>query len=149
MGFIQRGPHGLWHITPIQSGPIGVSAKAKTQKDAICYLAQLLTRPASMTVDGVSSSLRIVGQGRNVFKCMRENVRNPDHDIFGDEEKTYRVDFWDKHHGIETAPEILIESTRNDTPGVTLTDKLSGKVLEVKGHSVVVAGRSVTKIGFP
>ena len=149
LGFIEKGPHGFWYITPIQVGPIGVAAKAKTQRDAICYLGQLLTKSARVTVEGVASSLRIVGQDRNIYKDARELPRAPHQNTANDEEKTYRVDFWDKDHGLEAGREVLIESIKSETEDLTLTDKLSGEVVDVNGHQVYVEGRNVTAIGIP
>jgi hypothetical protein len=148
LGFIEQGPHGRWYITPIQPGPIGVSAKTENQKDAICYLGQLLTSPARVTCDGVVSSLRIVGKDRNVFKDTRKKPRILDHDIFYDEAEMYRIDFWEESHGIEVGREVVIESIRDESQGPTLTDKLSGEVREVVGHQVFVVGRAVSRIGF-
>ena len=149
LGFIEQGPHGLWYITPIQAGPIGMSAKAKKQKDAICYLGQLLTRPTRVTCEDVVSFLRIVGKDRDVFKETRENCHIPDEDNFNGGAKAYRVNFWDENHGIEVGREVVIESKRGDSQGLTLTDKLSGEVREVIGHQIIVAGRAVSRIDLP
>ena len=149
LGIIERGPHGRWYITPNQVGPIGEPAKAETQKDAICYLAQLLSRPARVACDGVVSSLRIIGKDRNVFKETRKNCRNPDQDTLDDETKKYRVEFWEENHGIEVRKEIVVESERSESQGLTLTDILSGEVQEVIGHQIIVTGRAVPRIGLP
>ena len=149
LGFIVQGPHGRWYITPIQAGPVGVSAKAETQTDAVCYLGQLLTSAARVTCDGVVSSSRIVGRDRYVFKDSRKNCCILDQGISDDEAKRHRVDFWDENHGIEAGQEIVIESKRGKSEGLTLTDILEGEVQEVTGHQIYVVGRTVSRIGFP
>ncbi len=60
LGCIERGFDGLWCITPSQEGLVGVSAKAKTQTDARCYLAILLTSLARVTVEDKDRSIRLV-----------------------------------------------------------------------------------------
>ena len=58
LGYIEPGPHRLWYITPIKSGtPEDNFAKAQSMTDARCYLAQILTRLAQVTVDGKTFAL--------------------------------------------------------------------------------------------
>ena len=145
LGFIQRSPDGLWCITPIKSGPMTHSTKAKTPTDARCYLAQILTRQARVTVNGNVSALRIVGEERHVFKLVRPASGMLDQD--NDETKTYTVAFWDESHGIEQGQEIRIEAQRTESEDPTFSDALSGEVQEVQGHQVSLLGRSFTVVG--
>ena len=147
LGFIERGPHRLWYITPIQSGPVGVSAKAQKQLDAICYLGKTLTRAAQVALDGKVSSLRVVGEELHTFKPapVQSSSLEEDHN----ETRVYAASFWDENHGIEKGQEIRIEAQRNDSGGLAFSDALSGHVQEVHGHQVSVLGRSFTVIGRP
>ena len=147
LGFIQRGPDRLWYITPIKSGPTGHLAKARTKTDALCYLGQLLTRPAQVTLDGERSGPRIVGEERHVFKLAPAKSGRPEPD--DDETKMYTAAFWDENHGIEKGQEIRIESQRNDSDGLTFSDALSGEVQEVRGHQISVMGRCFTVVARP
>ena len=145
LGFIQRGPHGLWYITPIKTGPVGVSAKAETQQDAICYLTQLLTRPARVAVDGKQFTVRVVGEELHLFKAVP--VQSSNHEENRDETKLYTASFWDENHGIEKGQEIRIEAQKNASEGLTFSDALSGYVQEAQAHQVSVLGRSFTVVG--
>ena len=147
LGFIEQGPHGRWYITPIQTGPVGVSAKAETQIDAVCYLVRLLARPAQVTLDGERSGLRIVGEERHVFKLDPAKSGRPEPD--NDETKTYTVAFWDENHRIEKGQEIRIESQRNDSDGLTFSDALAGEVQEIRGHQISVMGSCFTVVARP
>ena len=144
LGFIERGPHRLWHITPIQSGPVGVSAKAQKQLDAVCYLGKILTRVAQVTLDGEVSFHRIVGEDRFVFKpvrvkCLRSKENN-------DVERMYKATFWDENHGISVGQEIRLESQRSESEGLSISHALSGIVREVQGHQASVFGLTSTVI---
>ena len=147
LGFIERGPHRLWYITPIQSGPVGYAAKAQKQLDAMCYLAQLLARTAQVTVDGKASTLRVVGEERHLFKPapVQSSKLEREHD----ETKMYTASFWDENQGMEKGQEIRIEAQRHDSGRLIFSDALSGHVQEVQGHQVSVLGRSFTVIGSP
>ena len=147
LGFIESGPHRLWYITPIKSGPVGFSAKAGSQTDAQCYLGQLLTRAAVVTVNGKTSTLRVVGEERHLFKSV--SVQSSNNEENHDDTKLYTASFWDENHGIEKGDEIRIEAQRSDSEALPISDALSGQVQEVLGHQVSVLGRSSTMVGRP
>ena len=67
LGFIRRRPDGLWNVEPTMSGPIMRAAITKTQTDARCFLAQLLTRPARVIANGKERTLRITAEEGNFF----------------------------------------------------------------------------------
>ena len=52
LGHIERGRDGLWYITPATAGLVMVEAKAKSQTDARCYLASILSRIATFESEG-------------------------------------------------------------------------------------------------
>ena len=147
LGYIELGPHGLWYITPIKSGPVGFSAKARSQTDARCYLGQLLTRIARVAVDGRTSTLRVVGEERHVFKPAAVQPRKLEENH--DEIKLYTATLWDENHAIEKGRAIRIEAQRIESGDLAISDALSGHVQEVQGHQVFVMGHSVTRIGLP
>ena len=147
LGFAELGPHRLWYITPIRSGLLGVSAKAQSLTDAKCYLGQLLTRSAKVTVDGKTSTLRVVGEEDHAFRPGQTQSDDLEQDLDGP--KLYTASFWDENHGIATGQEIRIEAQRNAPGDLIFSDALSGCVQEVRGHQVSVLGRSSTVIGRP
>ena len=138
LGFIYRRADRTWAITPSRNGPVAVSAIAKSQTDARCYLADLLTRAVRITVGDKERQLRIVGEEHNLFKKDHEQVMQWFEGKAGAEEPIYQVTFWDNTHGI----------TGNDVLRVEIPDRitqryceiLEGKVTKVNDHEVFVQG---------
>ena len=125
LGFIDRGPDGLWYITPSRDGLVRVSAKAQSQTDARCYLATLLTKPATINTDNEATEVRIVGE---------------EFDIFGRDYNTeiHKVTFWDENHDIQEGRQITIETHARE-PDRTI-DVLKGTVIGVTGPEVTISG---------
>ena len=118
-----------------------VSAKARSQTDARCYLAILLTRPARVTVEGKDRSLRIVGEEhhqRNYDEINRRHEGTCD-----DKTWTHKMTLWDKDHGIEINERVRVEVPRG-TEGVVKI--LEGTVTEVAEHEVYLSGRDTLKL---
>ena len=135
LGFIDRGLDGLWYITPLL---VGVSAKARSQTDARCYLAALLSSPALVTVDGEGRSLRIVGEEHSVYE---ENYDEIDRRFKGTGDEnvwTHKVAFWDRNHGIEVNAKVRVEVRRGKTAG--MVSIVEGTVTEVAEHEVYLSG---------
>ena len=125
LGFIDRAPDGLWYITPSRDGLVRVSAKAQSQTDARCYLATLLTKPATINTDRGEMEVRIVGK---------------EFDIFGWDYNTkmHRVTFWDENHGLQESQELTIETQARDLKETI--DVLEGTVIGVAGSEVSILG---------
>lgn len=126
LGSIERYLDGLWYIEPAQGGLGGVSAKARSQTDARCYLATLLSRPAKVKTDSGERDVRIVGE---------------ESDIFGEDyltEGIYRVTFWDENHGIREGGRITIETRAREGEGIS--DVLEGTVVGTTGSEVTISG---------
>ena len=134
LGFIDRSPDGLWYITPLREGAVMVSAKARSQTDARCYLAILLTRPAKVTVGGEDRSLRIVGEEYNLFQRNYDQIDWSSERIGDDETWTHKVTPWDRDHGIEVNDRVRIEVRSRETEGVV--DVLEGTVTGIAGSEV-------------
>ena len=119
---------------------MAVSAIAKSQTDARCYLADLLTRAARVTVgDEERLQLRIVGEEHNLFKRNREQVMQRFEDRVGAEEPIFQVTFWDNTHGHHEQRCGESGDTLSRTyQGVAAI--LGGKVTEVNDHKVFVQG---------
>ncbi len=138
LGFIERGLDGLWYITPVGVGLAGVSAKAKSQTDARCYLAALLTSSSLVTVNGEDRSLRIVREGRSFYK---ENYDETDRRFRGagsEDVWTHKIAFWDVSHGIDVNARVRVTVPSWDIPGMVRI--VEGKVIEVAQHEVYLSG---------
>ena len=138
LGIIERGPDKLWYITPLTGGLVAISAKARSQTDARCYLAILLSKPAQVTVDGEGRSLRIVGEEHSFYE---ENYDEIDrrfegtgyHNVW-----THKVVFWNRDHGIEVNAKVRVEvRCRNIEGRVNIVE---GTVTEVAEHAVYLSG---------
>ena len=140
LGFINRGPDGLWYITPPQEG----AAKARSQTDARCYLAILLTRPALVTVEGEDRPLRIVGEEHNFFQQNYDEIDRRYEGTGDDKTWTHKVTFWDRDHGIEINDRVRVEVRSRELDG--LVDILEGTAREVAEHEVCLSGSELLDI---
>ena len=138
LGFIERGLEGLWYITPLRAGLVGVSSKARSQTDARCYLAALLSSPALVTMDGGDQSLRIVGEEHSFYE---KNYDEIDRRFKGTSDEniwTHKVVFWDRNHGIEVNAKLRVEVRRGKTAG--MVSVVEGTVTEVAEHEAYLSG---------
>ena len=133
LGFIDRGLDGLWRIEPDQEGLAGVSAIAESQTDARCYLATLLTKPATVTTDAGETKARIVGEESNIF--------GRDYSTEG----MYKVTFWDENHSLQEDQRITIDTRAGETGEVIYV--LEGTVVEIAGSEVSIAGVDSIRLG--
>ena len=147
LGYIYRNWDGRWYIVPIRSGPLGPSAKAANKTDAIAYLSTLLSKPALATVNGEEYHLRVIQQSHTAFPA-RQDLTTPENDGDTDlDSRMHEVTFWQLDHGIKPGDDVsidVLENENHDSPQPR--DVLRGKVLEVTGSSILVSGRSATKI---
>ena len=133
LGFIRRGLDGLWYITPSQ---VRVSAKARSQTDARCYLAILLTRPARASVEGEGRPLRIVGEEVYPFQRNYDEIKRRYEGTCDDKTWTHKMTLWDKDHGIDINKTVRVEVPRRDIDVVLI---LEGTVTEVAEHEVYLS----------
>ena len=141
LGFVRRGPDGLWSINPIPQRASGELEIANTQTDARCYLANTMTKIAQVTVDGQERPLRLIGDERNTFRWARGNTGAQDEQRANLLTQTHRVVFWDDNHGVERGEKVRIKVRRRNQHALTYT--LEGEVLEVEGHEISVSGHYV------
>ena len=144
LGFIERGLDGLWYITPLQSGLVAVSAKARSQTDARCYLANLLTRPARVAVDSECRSLRIVGEEHSLHEENYDEIDKRFQGTGNDNVWTHKVDFWDKGHGIEVNARVRVEVQNGNMEG--MVNIVEGVVTEVAEQEVYLSGSELFDI---
>ena len=138
LGFIERGLDGIWYVTPLRGGPVAVSANARSQTDARCYLAILLSRPAQVTVDGEGRSLRIVGEGYSLYEQNYDEILRRFEGTGDDNVWTHKVVFWNRDHGIEVNARVRVEVRRGNIQGSV--DIVEGSVTEVAEHEVYLSG---------
>ena len=138
LGFIDRALDGLWHITPLADRSSGrTTPKARTQTDARCYLANLLTRTATVISGSRKNTLRLVGESCNIY-----GYQGPDTDDC--HQQRYDVTFWDENHGIEEGEAITIEPQPEE--GERSTERLEGTVTKVSGPKVLISGMTCWQI---
>ena len=140
LGFIERGLDGLWYITPSRNGLVRVSAKAQTQTDARCYLAELLTRNARVIADDEVRQVRLVGEEYDLFKGDYGRVVNSWEDTVNTEDPVFEVTFWDAEHALTNGTSLRLEVPRGNP--ARILHVLEGTVTEVKDHRVFVRGRN-------
>ena len=147
LGYIYKNWDGRWYIVPMRSGPLGPSAKAANKTDAIAYLSTLLSKPALATVNGEEHHLRVIQQSHTAFPA-RQDLTTPENDGNTDlDSRMHEVTFWQLDHGIKPDDDVsidVLENENHDSPQPR--DVLRGKVLEVTDSSILVSGRSSTKI---
>ena len=138
LGFIDRALDGLWHITPLADrSPGWPTPKTRTQTDARCYLANLLTRPATVISGSRQNTLRLVGESCNIY-----GYQGPDTDDYP--QQKYDVTFWNENHGIEEGEAITIEPQPEE--GEESTERLEGTVTKVIGPKVLISGMTCWQI---
>ena len=135
-------------MIPMLSGPLGPSVKAANKTDAVSYLSTLLSKPALATVNGDERHLRVIQRSYTAFPARQDRTENDGNtDMYS---RTHEVTFWQLDHGIRPGDDVsidVLENENHDSP--QLRDILRGRVLEVTGSSILVSGRSSTKIGSP
>ena len=135
LGLISRRLDGFWDITPSRNGPANI---AKTQTDARCFLANLLTSPARATVNGKEKNLRVVGAKSDPF-CRFRGLPGPlpewDEETNSYQWSTHEIEFWNKEHGILEKDNVKLEVPNNDIVYV-----LKGTVTQISDQKVSIFG---------
>ncbi len=136
LGLIDRRADGVWDITPMTNGAVRVRARAKSQTDARCYLAQLLTVDVRVITANGEKNLRLVcADGPVAFR----NLTPPSDD--NPWLQSYSLEFWDDDHGIQSGQQIEVEVHDPNFPGSIET--LRGNVIAISGHEIRVDGSTV------
>lgn len=151
IGWIVRGPDGMWHAILLRTGPAEAPAKANSMTDALRHAANLMSRRAWVTTDGARRELRIVGEERHQYQQTggdKGNAATGESSI--GRESIFRVAFWDANHGLEPTKSITVEVPRvshDDIPvGVQFTDVLEGTIEAVHGAEATVHGHKFVRI---
>ena len=138
LGHIERGPDGIWNVIPARNGPVRVSARARSQTDARCYLADLLTTCARLTTDGPETELRVVDIEydlfRRAFSLGKEDQGKGDMHT-----RNFTVTFWDDDHGLIPEQAVKIVREQGGRTG-EVGEVVEGTVTYVSGAKVQVAG---------
>ena len=144
LGFIERGPDGLWYITPLREGLVRVSAKAASQTDARCYLAILLSRPGRVIVRGEQRPVRIVGEDYRLFQRNYDQADWSDDGTSGEKAWTHKITLWEADHGIQLDEHIRIEVRRSGRIGVV--EILEGTVTGVTEQEIHISGHETVDV---
>ena len=151
IGWILRGPDGIWHTMLFRTGPVEEPARANSKTDALCYATNLMSRPAWVTTDGERHELRIVGEERYQFQQTgdRPNSSKQEESVT-DRTSVFKIAFWDTDHEMEPNKSITIEVPRvnqgNVPPTIQFTDVLEGRIEATLGAEVTVEGHVFTRI---
>ena len=151
IGWILRGPDGIWHTMLLRTGPQEEPAKANSKTDALCYATNLMSRRAWVTTDGERRELRIVGEERHQFQQAGDRPNSSKEEAsVTDRTSVFRVAFWDANQGMEPNKSITIEVPRvnqgNVPPTIQFTDVLEGRIEATLGAEVTVEGHVFTRI---
>ncbi len=144
LGEIERRWDGLWNITPFQSGPVIVTAKAASQTDARCYLARLFTAVAEMTVNGEQRSFRIVANDETFIEWDQARVGYADDSPSRDENRFHEVIFWEVGHGLKIDDQVKIRVRSGFER--RLVHVLAGVVAKVEGHVAYLFGSALDEV---
>ena len=138
LGFILRRPDGLWDIEPSTDGAGVESAIAETHTDALCYLADMLTRTTRVIINGDERNLRIVGEERYLFRKGHYRSADRHRDVTQTQQATYQVEFWDDQHGITDNDSVKLEVPSRKLEGAV--DILQGTVTGVAAQTISISG---------
>ena len=147
LGFIDRSADGVWHITPMRDGAVGVAARAETQTDARCYLAQLLSAPANLTIGELPTTARLIGEehSRIQLNHLQDLVEHATNEQVIS--RSHKLEFWSTDHAIEVGHEITVEV--RDGHQTNIIHVLEGQVSDVEDHVVYVVGHDYLVLATP
>ena len=123
LGFIERYPDGAWGI----DGLGWETEIADALADAKAYLVNRLTKQVTVTVNGESKQLRMVGE-----------IFHPELGWTSEPPFTHDIEFWDENHGLLPGEEVSIElQWKADHRSVSV---LEGTVTAVEKQKVSIKG---------
>ena len=140
LGFVEKYADGAWGITPSEDGPVRVARAARALRDAKAYLVNGLTKQVTVTVNGESRQLRMVGS-RDFFP---EAAWTSDTGTSIDMRvATYQLELWDADHGLLPGEEVSMEL--QSAVGDEFVSVLNGTVTAVTEQGVSISGTDILR----
>ena len=135
LGNIWRGLDGSWNVMPSQIWDISPSGRARSQTDARCYLAQELTKPYNLAINGEHRTLRLVGKHTRPFRFNHQHQP-----VNGDNANswTHMITCWEKPHGIEINDQIQVDISVIGETGIARG--IVGYVAQVEDCDLFIVG---------
>ena len=135
LGFVEKFADGGWGITPSEDGLVRVTEIARALRDAKTYLVNRLTREVTVTVNGESKHLRMVGD-RDFFP---KPAWTGDPGTSMDTAlHTYDLELWDSNHGLLPGEKVSMEL--QSEAGRKFVSVLEGTVTTVTEQKVSIKG---------
>ena len=135
LGFVEKLADDGWGITPSEDGLVRVTEIARALRDAKAYLVNRLTREVSVTVNGESKQLRMVGD-RDFFP---KPAWTGDPGTSMDTAlNTYDLELWDSNHGLLPGEKVSMEL--QSEAGRKFVSVLEGTVTTVTEQKVSIKG---------
>ena len=113
LGIIERYPDGAWGISPCED--VRETNIAEALADAKAYLVNRLTERVTVTVNGESKQLRMVGEDFY-----------PEHDWTSEPPFTYDIEFWDENHGLLPGEGSVHRTPMESKPQVSICSRRYG-----------------------
>ena len=135
LGFVEKYADGGWGITPSEDGLVRVAEIARALRDAKAYLVNRLTTQVTVTVNGESRQLRMIGN-RDFFP-KPEWTGDPGTSI-DTALDTYDLELWDSNHGLLPGEGVSMEL--QSEAGRKFVSVLDGTVTAVAGQKVTIKG---------
>ena len=140
LGFVEKLADGGWGITPSEDGLVRVTEIARTLRDAKAYLVNRLTREVTVTVNGESKHLRMVGDRDFFPKPAWTGAPGTSMDTTLD---TYDLELWDSNHGLLPGEKVSMEL--QSEAGDRFVSVLEGTVTTVAEQKITISGTDVFK----
>ena len=134
LGFVEKYADGAWGITPSEDVP-AVARTARALRDAKAYLVNGLTKQVTVTFNGESRQLRMVGNKDFFLEAAWTSDTGTSIDT---RVATYRIELWDADHGLLPGEEVSMEL--QSEVGNKFVSVLSGKVTAVTEQEVSISG---------
>jgi len=138
LGEIERRWDGLWNATVLVDELAGRTDKAKSQTDAMCFLAEETSRVAEVTLNGERREVRIVANRETLLDWELDQFGDADGPPSAEDGRRYRVVFWESDHGLK--PGDRVEVRVRARPTRPLVHVLNGIVDKVETHQVHLLG---------
>ena len=137
LGFIDRYADGSWGITPMEEGLVRVTDIAWAQADAKHYLVNRLTRLVTVTVNGESKQLRLVGPNDSFPRVTRTSGEEGTSGLILHSE-AYELEFWNNRHSLCVGDNVRVELELE--PDRVFVSVVEGIVASLAAQTVSIAG---------
>ena len=138
LGYLTKQADSAWAISPLVSGPFGVSAVAWALSDAKNYLANRLTKQVTVTLRDETKQLRIVNE-KEFFPSRAGTWVSEGAKAEDLEGSIYELEFWDAEHGLCLEDTAGVKLQMQKHPGTVAV--LEGTVTKVENQKVWIRGR--------